>query len=217
MKKKQKNIQSKNYHDYVIKDGKFIGKFEEMYKNVADPWHHGNAEEIQYDIILYLIDKYKICSGGGKILDIGCGKGAFTSRMKKQVPKTNILGIDISQTAIKKAENKYGDRALIFRHMDIRKRYNKISGKFDLITVSDVMWYILPDFKKIINSLRKNLKENGYLLIKQVFYQPGQQKYGNKIVSSFEDMLDLINYKVIEMVELNRFRNHYTITLFKKK
>ena len=26
------------YLDYVIKDGKFIGQFEEMYKNVSDPW-----------------------------------------------------------------------------------------------------------------------------------------------------------------------------------
>ena len=26
------------YQDFVIKDGKFIGQFEEMYKNVSDPW-----------------------------------------------------------------------------------------------------------------------------------------------------------------------------------
>ena len=28
----------KSYHDYVIKDGKFIGKFEDMYLDVVDPW-----------------------------------------------------------------------------------------------------------------------------------------------------------------------------------
>jgi len=28
-----------DYHDYVFKDGKFIGAFEEMYLNVDDPWY----------------------------------------------------------------------------------------------------------------------------------------------------------------------------------
>ena len=31
-------ITSKDYHDYVIKDGNFIGEFEQMYQNVDDPW-----------------------------------------------------------------------------------------------------------------------------------------------------------------------------------
>ena len=28
-----------DYHDYFIKDGRFIGRFEEMYRDVDDPWH----------------------------------------------------------------------------------------------------------------------------------------------------------------------------------
>lgn len=27
------------YQDYVIRDGKFVGKFEEMYQKFDDPWH----------------------------------------------------------------------------------------------------------------------------------------------------------------------------------
>ena len=27
-----------DYHDYVIKNGNFIGQFEEMYQNCDDPW-----------------------------------------------------------------------------------------------------------------------------------------------------------------------------------
>ncbi len=34
------NIDSTDYHDYVIKNGKLIGEFEQMYKNSAGiPWH----------------------------------------------------------------------------------------------------------------------------------------------------------------------------------
>ena len=49
-----KRMNSKDYHDYVFKDGKFIGAFEEMYQNVEDPWHHGDATAIYYDMDLYL-------------------------------------------------------------------------------------------------------------------------------------------------------------------
>jgi len=187
-----------------------------MYQNVEDPWHHGVATAIPYDLALYLLNKYKIYSRGGEILDIGCGKGAFTARLKKQIPKAKILAIDISPTAIKKAKKKYGKLGIDFEVMDIQKEYKKISKKFNLITMLDIMWYILPNFKKVVNHLRKNLKKTGYLLITQTFYQPGEQKYGNEVVSSVEDMLGLIKYDVIEMIELNRLKNHSTIILFQK-
>lgn len=33
-----KKTTQKSYHDYVIKDGEFIGDFENMYRNCEDPW-----------------------------------------------------------------------------------------------------------------------------------------------------------------------------------
>ena len=27
------------YQDYVIKDGQFVGRFEDMYRDCPDPWH----------------------------------------------------------------------------------------------------------------------------------------------------------------------------------
>ena len=32
------------YQDYVIKDGKFIGDFEGMYRNFDDPWHQSRED-----------------------------------------------------------------------------------------------------------------------------------------------------------------------------
>lgn len=29
----------KSYQDYVIRNGEFIGQFEEMYRQCDDPWH----------------------------------------------------------------------------------------------------------------------------------------------------------------------------------
>lgn len=212
-------IRSKDYHDYFIKDGKFIGAFEEMYQNVDDPWHHGNATAIQYDLALYLIKRYKICAHGGYILDIGCGRGTFTARVKRQIPKSRILAGDIAPTAIRKARDKFGKLGIDFKVMDIQNSYQNIRKKFDLIIISQLMWCILPKFSTVIRHLRRNLKSKGYLLINQAFYKPGKQKYGNKIISSIEDMLRLLrNYKIVELIEIgSRLEDHNVVVLLKPK
>jgi 2-polyprenyl-3-methyl-5-hydroxy-6-metoxy-1,4-benzoquinol methylase len=212
-------IKSKDYHDYIIKNGKFIGAFEQMYQDIDDPWHHGDASAIQYDIALFLIKRYKICVRGGRILDIGCGKGAFTSRIKKQIPKSRILAVDIAPTAIKKAKEKYGKLGIDFEVMDIRRDYNGLKEKFDLLVLSQLMWYVLPKFRNIIYHLKVKLKRNGYVIVNQTFYKPGVQKYGVKIVSSEEDMLRFFKgYKIIQLIEIgSRLQNHGVVILLKPK
>jgi len=215
--KQTRRIKSKDYHDYVIKNGKFIGAFEEMYQNIEDPWHHGDATATQYDIALYLMNRYNVCARGGEVLDIGCGKGAFTARLKKQIPSAHILAIDIAPTAIKKAKEKYGDLGIDFKVCDIQNEYQSITQEFDLIVMSQLMWYVLPKFEKIVTHLKEhNLKSGGYLLVNQTFYAPHEQKYGKEFVSSVEDMLRLMKMDIVEMTELNRLGNHNAVILFKK-
>lgn len=45
-------MSSKDYHDYMIKDGKFIGKFEERYQNCEDPWNQDTVQPFSDDIAL---------------------------------------------------------------------------------------------------------------------------------------------------------------------
>ena len=214
----EKQIKSNDYHDYVIKDGKFIGAFEEMYQNIDDPWHHGDATGIQYDLALYLIGRFRICAGGGLVLDFGCGKGAFTVRLKQQMPNAHILGVDIAPTAIKKAKQKYGYLGIEFETIDIQKEYKNIAEKFDLIVMSQLMWYILPNFRAIVNHLGNEvLKDDGHLLVNQAFYKPEEQKYGKEIVSTVEEMLKLVNLEVVEMIEISRLSDYGAIVLFKNR
>ena len=58
------------YQDYVIKDGVFIGKFEEMYRDVPDPW--GCVEKagaLPNRLLLSLLSEYSPCV---RMLDVGC-------------------------------------------------------------------------------------------------------------------------------------------------
>ena len=49
------------YQDYVIRDGKLIGEFEQMYADFEDPWEQSTREEksIEKLIGLHLLAKNK--------------------------------------------------------------------------------------------------------------------------------------------------------------
>lgn len=95
------------YQDLVIKDGKFVGEFEKMYQEVTDPW--GQSRDFYYSSlsrrsICYFLEKFDIKS----IVEWGCGLGRTVNYIKENTGKDiDILGIDISKTAIDKAKNFY--------------------------------------------------------------------------------------------------------------
>ena len=62
-----------SYQDYVIRDGKFIGKFEEMYQDCDDTWYQSSMTETSYSRCntINTIQRYKLSN----VLEIGCGLG----------------------------------------------------------------------------------------------------------------------------------------------
>lgn len=208
----------KKHNDYIFRDGKFIGSFEEMYRDIGDPWGHGDARDIYYDMALYLLLRHDVCARGGTVLDIGCGKGAFTARLRETLHEdTRITAVDIAPTAIEKAVRMYGSPGIEFRTCDISREHRNLGiaqGSLDLVVMSDIMWYILPAFQDICCALKEYMKAEGFLLVNQTFYKPGVQTYGNEIVSTSEEMLKLFGMKVADMVETNRFESHHGVVLF---
>ncbi len=73
------------YHDFVfdIKQRKFVGKFEEMYQQedlqAFDSWYQEDTTHITKRLAFCLLEQYNF----NNILDVGCGKGAFTHLLKK--------------------------------------------------------------------------------------------------------------------------------------
>ena len=61
----------KRYQDYVIKDGKLVGEFEEMYKDHDDPWEQTKREQYASEkaIAINLIKAFK----RSQVIEMGCG------------------------------------------------------------------------------------------------------------------------------------------------
>ena len=70
-------IESTDYHDFVIKEGKLIGEFEQMYqKSATIPWHQDEQEGwIDVQFARTLISKFAM--NMTNIIDLGCGLGYY--------------------------------------------------------------------------------------------------------------------------------------------
>jgi hypothetical protein len=85
------------YHDYVFRNGKLVGEFEEMYRNSATtPWHQ-DEQENWIDVRL---TKQMLRDLGrfDAIHDFGCGNGHYLNLIVEHSLATNgkSYGYDIS-------------------------------------------------------------------------------------------------------------------------
>lgn len=174
------------YQDYVIKNGVLVGEFEEMYKDFEDPWQQTTREKhsIEKRIGLDLIKEYEY----KRIIEFGCGFGGYTNQLNEIAG--DALGIDISETAISKAKEKYpkvnftvGD-VLDF---DLIKEYQP-----DCIVLAEISWYILDKIDEFQRFLKNEYSggEVGFLHLLMT-YAPNEQQYGAEY---FSDLQGVINY-----------------------
>src|SRR5205085_5248803 len=97
----------KPYYRFVFEtvQRRFVGESEEMYRRE----HEEGFDSWDQEDVGGLLDKrlsLTILVGlpARRVLDMGCGKGAFTSLIAR--PDREVVGVDISPTAIDKARER---------------------------------------------------------------------------------------------------------------
>ncbi len=94
-----------------------------------------------------------------KVLDLGCGSGAFTARLSAAFPNSDITGIDISGGIIKRAKKSYPN--IKFEVGDIEKTKYK-PNSIDLICYTGILHHF-PDFSKVAKEGYRLLKPGGHI------------------------------------------------------
>jgi len=184
-------IRSSDYHDFVIKEGRFIGEFEQMYEQVADPWHCV-AEVGAFKNVLLLAAVTQVRAEVRRALDVGCGLGALTARLRQAAPLAEWHACDVSRTAIDRAERDYpGIRFFVYDLGQI-DRIPFERGSLDLITMAEVVWYVLPHLAAILTRFFGLLRPGGHLMLLQYFLAPEQQQYGKEIVAAPGELIRLL-------------------------
>src|SRR5262245_10047721 len=97
------------YHRFVFDAGRreFVGQFEAMYQAAEqegfDSWFQEDLTRLDKVLSRALLEGYAF----PRVLDIGCGKGAFTHLLYR--PGGTVIGTDLSATAVARARAKYPD------------------------------------------------------------------------------------------------------------
>ena len=95
-----------------------------------------------------------------KIIDLGCGNGEFTSKIKEKICCNKIVGIDINKESINKAKEK----EIIVKKWDLNKSLPFENNSFDVVTSNQVIEHLYYPVK-FMKEIFRILKPGGYAVI----------------------------------------------------
>jgi len=135
-----------------------------------------------------------------RVVEFGCGLGYFSNMLNK-LSGAEVIGVDISETAIKKAKQSYP-------HIDFRVGEVKDVDIYDVdaFIFAEITWYILPQLKEIFEKLKTHHKSS-YFINNLVFYKEGQ-KYGTEYFTSLDEFIEFVPFKLLGSTEAKVYDNH---------
>ena len=163
-----------------------------MYQEFDDPWYQTKEGFVENSIprrvVCNYINQYRINS----MVEFGSGLGKTTNFISNET-NINILGVDISETAINKSKKKYPKLKFEVNDIENIDEYKDYECYF----FSEITWYILEDNKidKIFEKIKNKLKRK-YFLHNLVFYE-GQQRYGLDYFSSLDQFIEFCPFKLL--------------------
>lgn len=191
------------YQDYVIKDGKLVGEFEQMYRDHSDPWQQAQlaAMESEKSVGLSLVKRLSQSCGAKRVLELGCGFGHYTQRFFEL--GLEALGMDISATAVTKARILHPDCHFEVGQISDHEAIKALSP--DVIVMSEITWYILDDLKEFLTFLKHDMPQV-YVLNILSTYPQGEQRYGLEYFTNLDEILAYFGMHYLESGEV-RYRS----------
>jgi SAM-dependent methyltransferase len=189
----------KRYQDYVIRDGRLIGEFDQMYRDFPDPWHESTSEEYASDKAagLNLLARLKARHGIGRVVEIGCGFGHYSARIAALGLAT--VGLDISKTAIERARNLHP--AIEFRVGTFDDYDGLRQQRPDVLVLAEVTWYVLDHLRTFLDFARRDLPDT-YILHLLSTYPPGVQEYGTEFFTDLAGIKQFFGMEYLEAGEV---------------
>ncbi len=181
-------IESTDYHDFVFKDGRLVGEFEQMYsKSSVAPWHQDeDGDRLDCKIALGIAEF--ALPGHGTVLEAGCGLGYFADLLAKRMPQARIFGCDISPTAVHKASSMFP--GIEFSVADLKKPV-QAAETYDLVVIRGCFWYLFDAIDTVVSNLTALVAPAGRLLVAQNFPPLDHDFIGKDILPCPEALVGL--------------------------
>lgn len=183
------------YHRYVFdtQERRFVGDFEQMYRAEQekgfDSWQQDDLRHLDQKICKSILDQFNF----PKILDVGCGKGAFTQFLKKS--NNHVTALDISPTAISRAKARYPD--IEFKEVNVSTDdwYKKCACLYDLIICLELLSYI-DNWQMLL----QNFSKMGQFALIKLFIPEDPIGYIKDIDQLFKEFSK--HYEIMEDIRL---------------
>lgn len=165
---------SKDYHDYVIRNGKLIAQFEDMYRySEGVPWHQ-DEQENWVDVRL-TVEMLKDLGPYDEVHDLGCGLGYYLVMMRERLgtKDSRAFGYDISSTACEKARTLFPEAR--FAPLDLMLPTAVSAGAQPevparrLFIIRGTLWYVFPQLANVVKVIRSMTAVGDQLLVVQNF------------------------------------------------
>jgi len=114
------------------------------------------ADNSRYARLDHVLDEIDIKSGN--ILDIACGPGV---QFRKHLKTNTFVGIDISEEALKMAENN-GYKTLAWDLTVLPLPFK--DEEFDVVILSDILEHLIQPLE-LLNEARRVLKDDGHVIL----------------------------------------------------
>jgi SAM-dependent methyltransferase len=193
---------SDDYHDYVFRDGKLVGDFDNMYRNSKlVPWEQDTRAEHWYTQVgIAMIREF---APYGQILEVGCGLGYIAAKLEESA----LLGVDafdVSRVAIDRASDLHP--GINFFVDNIADDTFRPKRAYDLVVVSEVFWYVTPWLDTTVRNIDACVKPGGFLYIGQAFPALHRVYVGKDRISGPDQLISY--FPQYEPVYTARLRNH---------
>lgn len=180
-----------NHNDFIFKveenELRLLRDFDGMYTHCEDP--HGQSklmDNLSYQLIITAVERVAgILSADSteslSIMDIGCGLGYFTARLKQKFPAAFVRGMDISRAALERASKIASGCS--FLQADIRTFDSaELGDTFDIVIALDCLYYFAEDeIDQVLTNIASLLVEGGFLVVG--YHLPDKMRFGRYIRS----------------------------------
>lgn len=146
---------------------------------------------------------------GGKVLDIGTGRGWFINLLKENLKDYDeFIGIDIREEVLKEAKEKFGAEDIKFIKV-CGTSTNFENDSMDTVSLSNSIHH-LSNYKEIFEEVKRVLKPGGYFIVQEMFRDNQSEKQNSHVLlHHFQGDLDRLKgichnktYKKQEIIDI---------------
>ncbi len=196
---KSKKTYSTDYHDYVIKDGRLVGQFEEMYVHSAEvPWHQDSQSD-WLDVRLGC-ELMADAAPFDFMLDFAMGLGYYVETLASRLgsSSTIVAGLDVSETACLRGKERFPrircdafDLAVEPGSREVPPAAVLPEGTArPLYALRATIWYLVPFLEKAIANMAGAIRRGDFFLLSQNFPPLDSEFVGKEEIPGPERLLE---------------------------